>query len=96
MNSELFKRMIEKQNEWRNQFYADKKTRQLIRTICNRKYKSKGNQELEEIHKSLLEMGFLEDVTLVEREYGNLCDSRITIKHSNSDEQDSILEHHAI
>lgn len=73
MNSDLLKLMIEKQNEWRKQYYADKTNKQIIRTICNRKYKSKGNKGLEEIHKSLSETGVLEEIILSQRESGELC-----------------------
>ncbi len=73
MNSELFKLMVEKQNEWRDQYYANKKDKRIIRTICNRKYKSKGNKELEEIHNSLIELGLLEEVLLRQTHSGELC-----------------------
>lgn len=73
MQSELFKMIIEKQNVWRKQYHANKKDKQIIRTICNRKYKSKGNKELREIHKSLVNLGFLDEVELVEQTNGNMC-----------------------
>lgn len=96
MHSELFKMIVDKQLEWRRRYNSNKKTTQIIRTICNRKYKSKGNKELKEIHKSLLDLGFLEEVKLDEREFGNLCDSSITIEHSSSNERESILEQQPI
>ena len=73
MNSELFKMIVEKQTEWRRRFNANKQTNLIIRTICNRKYKSKGNKELEEIHKSLVDLGYLEEVDLVEQTDGDMC-----------------------
>jgi hypothetical protein len=73
MDSDLFKYLIEQQNIWRKQYYADKKTKRIIRTICNRKYQSKGNKDIENIHKSLVEMGFLEEVKLIHTHSGELC-----------------------
>lgn len=73
MNTELFQLIVEKQNEWRKQYYANKRTKRVIRTICNRKYKSKGNQDISDIHKSLLDGGFLEEVILRQTHSGELC-----------------------
>lgn len=73
MDSEKFRELIEKQCELRRQYNADKKTKQIIKTICNRKYKSKGNKGLEEIHKSLMDMGFLQEIQLIHTQSGELC-----------------------
>ena len=74
MDSDLFQLILKKQNEWRNQYYANKKRKNIITVICNRKYKSKGNKDVHEIHKSLLQLGFLEeDAILQQRFSGELC-----------------------
>jgi hypothetical protein len=71
MNQELFKLMVEKQNEWRNQYYADKQTKKIIKTICNRKYKSRGNKRLEEIRDTLKD--YLDEMVLKNSQSGELC-----------------------
>lgn len=80
MNQEQFKRMILQQTEARKQYEADKKNNHLIRTICNRRYKSKGNHDIKEIQKALEEMGFLDDVELVERNNGEMVYQVISFK----------------
>ena len=73
MNPDLFKMMIEKQQEWRDQFMKNKHSKRIIQTITNRKYKSKGNKNMEQIHQDLVELGLLEEITLTQTESGNLC-----------------------
>lgn len=70
MNEDLFKLMIENQALWRRQYYENKKTKRIIRTICNRKYKSKGNKSLEEIRDSL--KGYLDEMVLNNSQSGEL------------------------
>lgn len=70
-NTELFKLMVEKQNEWRKHYYETQKAKHLIRVICNRRYKSKSHHTLEQIHKELERLGFLEEVILIEESNGN-------------------------
>ena len=89
MKSELFNMIVENQKKWRQQYKEQEKSLKVIRTICNRKYKSKCNNHLEEISKSLSD---LEEMKLDEIEYGNLCDSTLTIIRKNSSEKESILE----
>jgi hypothetical protein len=71
MDTDLFKLMLEKQKEWRDQYYADNKAKKIIRTITNRKYKSKGNKSIDEINESL--KGVLDEVIITQRETGELC-----------------------
>lgn len=73
MDTETFKLIVGKQNEWRKQYYANKIRKNIVTVICNRKYKSKGNKDINEIYKSLVEMGFLEDAILQHRISGDLC-----------------------
>ena len=73
MNSELFKLMVEKQSEWRRQYYENKRNQKIIRTICNRKYKSKGDNSFDEIYNSLLQTGLVEEVVLEQTQSGELC-----------------------
>jgi hypothetical protein len=74
MNTELFTMILNKQIQWRQEYYANKKDKRIIRTIYNRKYKSKGNKDINEIHKVLVDMGFLEDqLTMIQQQDGNLC-----------------------
>lgn len=73
MDTEAFKLIVENQNEWRKQYYANKIRKNLVTVICNRKYKSKGNKDINEIYKSLIELGFLEDAILQHRISGDLC-----------------------
>jgi len=69
-NTELFKLMVQKQSEWKKQYYENQKAKRLIRIICNRRYESKSHHTLEQIQKELERLGFLEEVTLIE-ENGN-------------------------
>ncbi len=71
MDPDLFKLMVEKQGEWRRQYYENQKTKRIIRTICNRKYKSKGNKGLEEIRDSLKH--YLDEIVLNQTQSGELC-----------------------
>lgn len=73
IDTQLFKLMVEKQNEWRKQYYANKRNKHIIKTVCNRRYKSKGNKNMEEIKNALLEMGFLDELILKESGSGELC-----------------------
>ena len=68
MNPDLFKLMVEKQGEWRRQYYENQKTKKIIRTICGRNYKIKG---LEEIRDSL--KGYLDEMVLNQTQSGDLC-----------------------
>lgn len=70
-NTELYKLMVQKQNEWRKQYYQNQKTKQAIRIICNRRYKSKSHHTLERIQHELEQLGFLDEVTLIEEDNGN-------------------------
>ncbi len=69
-NTDLFKLMVQKQSEWKKQYYENQKAKRLIRIICNRRYESKSHQTLEQIHQELERLGFLEEVILIE-EKGN-------------------------
>lgn len=69
-NTELFKLMVQNQNEWRKQYYQNQKTKQVIRVICNRRYKSKSHHTLEQIQKELKQLGLLDEVTVIEEETG--------------------------
>ena len=71
MDPDLFKLMVEKQGEWRRQYYENQKTKKIIRTICNKKYKSKGNKGLEEIRDSLKD--YLDEMVLNQTHSGDLC-----------------------
>ncbi len=63
IDTHLFNLMVEKQNEWRKQYYENKKRKMLMKVIRNRKYKSKGNKkDAEYINKALIEMGFIEEI----------------------------------
>jgi hypothetical protein len=62
IDTHLFKLMVEKQNELRKQYYENKKRKMLMKVIRNRKYKSKGNKDAEDINKALIEMGFIEEI----------------------------------
>ncbi len=73
MDIELFKLMLEKQKEWRNQYYANRKRKNVISVICNRKYKSKGDKDIQEIYDSLVEMGYLEDAIYLHKFSGDIC-----------------------
>jgi hypothetical protein len=73
MDKYLFQLMVEKQNEWRRQYYANKRNKHIIKTVCNKKYKSKGNRNVSDIHQSLLELGFLDEVILTQTHSGELC-----------------------
>ena len=69
-NTELFKLMVQKQSEWKKQYYENQKAKRLIRLICNTRYESKSHHTLKQIEKELERLGFLEEVTLIE-ENGN-------------------------
>jgi hypothetical protein len=73
MDFDLFKTMIKMQNQWRDEYHADKRTRHIIRTIANRKYLSKGRKGVDEIRKSLEEGGYLEELILTQNQSGELC-----------------------
>lgn len=73
MDTELFKLIVQKHNEWRRQYNEDKNNKKIIQRICNRRYKSKGNKEMRDIHNSLVELGFLEEVILHQTHSGELC-----------------------
>ena len=49
MDEELFKAMIINQQAWRKKYQQNEQTKKIIRSICNRKYKS----NLEELKESL-------------------------------------------
>jgi len=70
-NTELFKLMVEKQNEWAKQYHQKQKAKHLIRVICNRRYESKSHHSLEQIKQELERLGFLEEVILIEESNGN-------------------------
>jgi hypothetical protein len=53
MNETFFKFIVENQDKWRNEYYANKKKQTQISIIQRRRYKSRGNKTLEEIQKSL-------------------------------------------
>ena len=74
-NTELFKLMVEKQNEQKKQYYENKKQNILMKVIKNRTYKL--SQESEDVNKqiynSLLEMGFIEEIEVFDNlEISNL------------------------
>jgi hypothetical protein len=71
MDGDLFKLMLQEQQTLRQQYYANQKTKNIIRTICNRKYKSKGDKGLEEIRESL--KGYLDEMILNNSQSGDLC-----------------------
>lgn len=73
MNQDKFRRMLFKQMEWRKQYEAEQQTKHIITTICNRRYKSKGNQNAEAIKQSLIELGNLEEIVIHHTETGDLC-----------------------
>lgn len=58
-NTELFKLMVEKQSERRQQYYQSKTVKQIVHAICNRKISN--------------EMCDLEEVVMVEGMDGELC-----------------------
>jgi hypothetical protein len=62
MDGDLFKLMLQEQQTLRQQYYANEKTKNIIRIICNRRYKSRGNKTLEEIRDSL--KGYLDEMVL--------------------------------
>jgi hypothetical protein len=70
MNSELFKLMLQEQQTLRKQYYANEKSKKIIRTICNRRYKSKGDKGLEEIKESL--KGYVDEMVLNNSQSGDL------------------------
>jgi len=80
MDSYLLKLMVEKQNELRKQYYQNKKSQYVIRTICDKRYKSKGSHTIEEIKKELENLGYLDEVKLTQNIYGELCYESISIK----------------
>ena len=71
MNMELFNSIINNQTKWRREYFENRNKKMLIRRICNRKYKSKGNKNINEINKFFLENG-LEEIEIIERQEGNL------------------------
>jgi hypothetical protein len=46
MNSDLFKYIIQNQSNWASHYYANRKRKNVISVICNRKHKSKGNKDI--------------------------------------------------
>ena len=54
----LLKEIIENQGKWCAIVTNDKKRQRLLKTILNRKYKSKGNRSEEQIKQDLLDAGF--------------------------------------
>lgn len=72
MDRELFKIMIANQQLWKQQYYADKRKRILIRNICNRRCESKGLKTNTEIIDMLNQLSFIEEIQLIEFDNGSL------------------------
>jgi len=73
MNSDSFKYIIQNQSNWASHYYANRKRKNVISVICNRKHKSKGNKDAQTIHNSLVEMGLLEDAIYLHKFSGDIC-----------------------
>ena len=79
MNMELFNSIINNQTKWRREYFENRNKKMLIRRICNKKYKSKGNKNINQINKFFLENG-LEEIEIIERQEGNLVFETINYK----------------